>query len=241
MTPDLVVASPDQLAARFAARCLTVSRQAVAARGRFTIAVPGGSVATAFLPRLAAEAIPWERTHVFWVDERAVAPDDADSNAGLLERLWRGTPALACAHRHPVPGDAPDLTLAASRYASLLEQVAGVPPSLDLVLLGVGGDGHVASLFPGRAALDERVRLVVPVTDAPKPPPRRLTITLPVIEAARVTCIAAFGAAKAPAIGAGIGASATGSPLARALRVAREAWVFVDPAAAGELSDPGAA
>lgn len=232
MTPHLVVAASDTLAARFAAWCRALAVSAVAARGRFTLGIPGGSVARAFLPVLAAEALPWERTHVYWCDERCVPPGDPDANAGLLRALWRNTAALTHAHLHPMDGGAADAAAAARRYAAALESSLGAPPRLDLLVLGVGEDGHVGSLFPGRPALAEQARWTVAVTDAPKPPPRRLTITMPVIAAASVLCVAAFGQAKAAPLRAALTEPASDLPVARALRAATEAWVYLDPPAA---------
>ena len=117
-------------------------------------------------------------------------------------------------------GESPNLDAAATACADDLAATLGVPPRLDLALLGVGADGHVASLFPGHPALDETERYVVAVRDAPKPPAERLTVTLPVLAAARAICIAAFGPEKAPVLRAALapGGITSPVPVARVLR-----------------------
>ena len=111
----------------------------------------------------------------------------------------------------------------------------GRPPRLDLLWLGVGADGHVASLFPGHPLLAERRRFVAAVVDSPKPPPRRLTLTLPAIAAARCLVVTALGESKAAAVGAALGEAGSGLPLALALAAADQAWLLLDPDAALQL------
>src|SRR5262249_42492587 len=163
-------------------------------RGRFTLAVPGGSVAAAFLPVLARTVLPWEHVRLFWVDERAVPATDLASNYGTARRLWLGAAAASRVAWHPlfdgvISADEVVAHLALERAARdqsrELERLLGAPPAFDVALLGVGEDGHVASLFPGHPAFLSPTGWVVPVYDAPKPPRHRLTITLPVLRAAR--------------------------------------------------------
>jgi 6-phosphogluconolactonase len=176
------------------------AEEAIAARGTFLLALSGGSIAPLFFPSLARLPLDWSRVDFFWVDERAVAPDHPDSNFAEAQRLWL-TPAGVPADRiHRIHGEDPDLRRACSAYAAELQRIAGAPPALDFALLGVGPDGHVASLFPGRAALREDRELVVPVEDAPKPPPRRITLTMPVLAATAHITVAAAGEAKADVI-----------------------------------------
>lgn len=141
---------------------------------------------------------------------------------------------VAAAEAAPAP-DAPDV--AARRYAAELVAILGPEPVFDLALLGVGEDGHVASLFPGRAAAAERSALVLVMVerDSPKPPPTRLTLSLPLLAAARTVVVAAFGAGKADVARAILHDHGSQLPAARLLRLAAESHVLLDPAAASAL------
>ena len=231
--PDVVVASPSELAAHLARRLELEADVAFNARGRFAIALPGGSVATAFFPRLAAARVDWGRADFFWVDERAVPPDHPDSNHGLAWSLWLGHADLDPARVHRMPADAPDLDAAALDHEAEMTAMLGIPPRLDVAILGVGPDGHVCSLFPGHAPLRERRAFVAAVVDSPKPPPRRLTLTLPALHAARLVVLAAFGSAKASVVRDVLANDASPLPAALALRGASSALVLVDPPAHG--------
>jgi 6-phosphogluconolactonase len=218
--------TPDELAAAFARRFLLLASPSE--RGdRLSLAIPGGSVAEAFLPALRSRPPDWSRLSVWWVDERAVSPEDPQSNYGLARRLWLGPVQAPSTAVHRMPADAPDLFEAAATYERQLLAVLGSPPAFDFVLLGVGADGHIASLFPGHPALDERRRVVAALTDAPKPPPRRLTLTLPVLAAAKTVIVAAFGAEKAQAIRDARSGTAD-TPLARLLRAAPHTELWTD-------------
>jgi 6-phosphogluconolactonase len=206
---------------------------AVAEGRRLAWALPGGSVAEAFLPVLAEARIDWDAVEFFWGDERAVPFDDPDSNFGLAYRLFLERVAVDPQRVHRMPADAPDLDAAAARYADDLTGGLGTPPRLDLVLLGCGPDGHICSLFPGHPALAEETRWTVAVTDAPKPPPRRLTLTLPTLVAARTICVAAFGAEKAPILAEALEPTSP-LPVAHVLRAAT-GHLLVDPDAASLL------
>ena len=212
---------------------------AIAERSLFSIALPGGSVATSCFPALAALPVDWTRTHFFWADERAVPPSDPESNYGLAERLWLIPAGVPDSSVHRMPADAVDLGAAADAYSEELSGALGRVPVLDLVLLGMGPDGHVASLFPGHPLLEERDRLVASLSDAPKPPPHRLTLTLPVLQRARVVIVAAFGAAKAKALGHALGDPASALPVAQVLRGASRAIVLADDPAGVELRRAG--
>ena len=225
--PEIVVADRAFLAAVLAAEVRAEARDAISRNGRFTIAIPGGSVAEAFLPRLARVPLDPTRVDVYWVDERAVPEDSPESNAQLGRSLWLDPGGFPCERVHPMSGSAPDLGAAAAEYAQQLATSDGSPPVLDLVLLGVGEDGHVASLFPGHPALMEESALVVAVTDAPKPPARRLSLTLPVLAGAVRVVVAAFGKAKADALRAALD-PASPLPVARVLSRAKRPLVLVD-------------
>jgi 6-phosphogluconolactonase len=236
MTAEIVVGSLQDLTEACARQLEEAAAHAVRERGRFAVALPGGSVAAAFFPRLARARVDGSRTDFFWVDERAVAPSDPESNYGVAERLWL-TPGRVAAERvHRMPADASDLESAANSYAGELTSLLGDPPRLDVVLLGMGPDGHVGSLFPGHPLLREERRWVAAVLDSPKPPKRRLTVTLPVLRAADLLIVAAMGEAKAEAVRQGVEDSASALPAALALRGARRAIVLLDPKAASRLS-----
>lgn len=225
----------------FVAERLAADVEAEARRSRhgaFTIAIPGGSVASACFPRLAKLALDWSRVEVFWVDERAVPPTDSESNYRLARELWLDPASVPAGRIHRVPGEAADLGRAAREYARELIGLAGDPPRLDYVLLGVGPDGHVASLFPGHAALDDKGP-VLAIDDAPKPPARRLTLSLPAITAARRVAFVAFGEAKADVMRAALQDQTSPLPVARVVRDAARCLVLLDREAASRLGPDG--
>jgi 6-phosphogluconolactonase len=239
--PDVWIDSREQIASECAKRFERAAAEALASRGRFACAVPGGSVAQTCCPALARADVDWSGTQVFWADERAVAPSDPQSNYRLAWQLWLQHVAIPAAGIHPMPADTDDLDRAATAYDLDLRQALGSPPVLDLLLLGTGPDGHVCSLFPGHRALDERTRYAVAVGDAPKPPPRRITLTLPAIRAARAILVCAFGGEKAGAVRDGLGNQDTASPLALATRRHPNVAWLLDPAAAAYVTPPSRA
>ena len=228
--PDVHVASIRSLTERLEDEVGAALSQAVAERGIFSIALAGGSVATECFPALAVLPLDWNRAHFFWADERAVPASDPESNYGLAARLWLRPARVPDPSVHRMPADAADLFEAADAYASELTGVLGSSATLDLVLLGMGPDGHIASLFPGHALLGERERLVAAVTDSPKPPPRRLTLTLPVLARARRVVVAAFGASKADVLGEALNQPGSPLPVAQLLRLAPSLLVLADEA-----------
>ena len=235
MAPEIVVDKPESLAARLAARLEGAAAHAVAARGRFAVALPGGSVATRFFPALAAAGVDWSRTEFFWGDERAVPADDPDSNFGVARALWLETAAVPAGRIHRMEAERVDIEAAAADYAREMVRVLGDPPRLDVALLGVGPDGHVCSLFPGHEALREEARWVVAVVDSPKPPSRRLTLTLPTLAAARSVIVVAVGSAKAPVLGRALAESSPDSPLTLVSRRANRVTFLLDAAAAANV------
>jgi 6-phosphogluconolactonase len=206
-----------------------LAREAIAARGRFAIALPGGSVATSCFPRFAEARVDWSKVHFFWGDERAVPATHPDSNYGVAEKLWLAHIATHAPVVHRMEADAPDLDEAARRYERTLRESGPI----DLALLGMGPDGHVCSLFPGHALLDETERLALPILDSPKPPPRRLTLTLPALAMAMDVIVVATGAGKADAVKELRTSAASRLPVALALNGARRGTLVLDPAASG--------
>lgn len=233
--PNVLVAEVPELAAELARRVRELAAPAIGQRRRFSLAIPGGTVAQAFLPVIAAAPIDWRRVDLFWCDERCVPPEDPASNYALAQSLWLGAAPTDAPRLHRLPAEKPDSVRAAASASLELERVTGTPPELDLVLLGVGEDGHVASLFPGHRAMEEDERWVVAVSDAPKPPPSRLTMTMPTLTRARSVCVAAFGVGKSEAMRSALENGRSTLPVARVIREARDAWVLLDPAAASRL------
>ena len=159
-----------------------------------------------FLGALRNANVDWKRITLFWTDERAVAPDDPESNYGIAERMLLGPLGAKAPRAIRMPADMPRLGEAALRYDNILAHELHNGP-LDLALLGIGEDGHIASLFPGhRALLDDDLR-VVAVEDAPKPPPRRLSLTLPFLRQTKKIWIIAIGPRKLAVLHAAIRAN----------------------------------
>jgi 6-phosphogluconolactonase len=196
------------LAEAAAAAILGAARAAVAEHGRFTIALAGGATPASTYARLAqapfVDAMPWDRTYVFFGDERVVPPDDPESNFRMAyDRLLAKVP-LAPDRIFRMRGEAEDSEAAAAEYAKSLAEVCterrhGVP-RLDLVLLGIGVDGHTASLFPGSPVVREVFRPVAAVHAAAAAIPERLTLTFPVINAAARVFVLVSGPEKAKVV-----------------------------------------
>ncbi len=236
MKPEILVGAPERLAAAFVDLLEREALAAIGQRGRFALGLTGGSAATALLPRLAVARIDWSCCEIFWSDERAVPATDFDSNFALAQRLLLGPARVPATNLHRLPADLPDLDQAAAAGERELVGCLGEPPRLDLLWLGVGEDGHVASLFPGAALLDERRRYVAAVRDSPKPPAGRLTLTLAAIAAARLVVVTALGEAKAGAVALALREPNSRLPLALAFVAADRSCLLLDPAAAGELA-----
>jgi 6-phosphogluconolactonase len=233
MGVEVVVGERTALVATFTRRVERLAERAVAERGYFAIALPGGSAAETLLPALAMARVDWARVELFWGDERAVPPDDPDSNYGLARSLWLNNPGAPAGRIQRMPADAPDLDEAAREYEARLMARLGTPASLDVALIGVGSDGHVCSLFPGHPLLRESVRLVAAIDDSPKPPPRRLTLTLPALASARLLVVAAFGGSKAAVVREALEEPSSDLPLSLALRRAQRSLLLLDSGAAG--------
>jgi 6-phosphogluconolactonase len=232
-----VAVDPQAVAQAAGTEVLTVVRRAVAERGRAAVSLAGGTTPGLLYSYLAvtgpAEA-PWDRIDFFFGDERCVPPTSPDSNYALARReLFEplGTPAGSV---HRIEAELRPPAAAAEQYESRLRtHFGGAEPEFDLVLLGVGTDGHTASLFPGDGALEEAHRWVVPVrAPAGYEPAERVTLTLPVLNRARAVFILALGAAKHSVIAEVLGGEAQGLPIARVRPRGRLAW-FLDDAAAG--------
>jgi 6-phosphogluconolactonase len=226
--PDAVA-----VATRAARLIATAARAAVAERGRFALAVSGGQTPWLMLRILAAEQIPWESVHVFQVDERVAPPGHPDRNLTHLCESLVAHATLGPSRRHPMPVEEADLAAAAARYAAELSSVAGSQPEIDLVHLGLGPDGHTASLVPGDPVLrvsDSDVALTGEYQGR-----RRMTLTYPALDRARQLLWVVTGSDKA----AVLPRLASGDPSIPAGRVrADRALLLADAAAAVALPFP---
>ena len=221
--------------AREAARFLIdEAHRAVAARGRFSLALSGGSTPCRMLECLEPGDLDWERVEVFQVDERVAPAGSEERNLTHLEASLAGRVPLPAGQVHAMPVDAADLDRAAGDYAARLRAVTGEAAVLDLVHLGLGADGHTASLVPGDPVQETRDALVA-MTAAPYQGRRRMTLTRPALDRARTLLWLVTGAGKADVLRR----LHEGDPGIPAGRVSRaRAVVFADRAAAASL--PGA-
>jgi 6-phosphogluconolactonase len=235
-TDALVAAAGDRLASAI--------DSAIAQRGLATIVLTGGGTGIALLKRLGSHPVDWARVHLFWGDDRFVPHDDAERNEKQAREALLDHIDIPAANIHPMPPSdgefGPDIRAAADAYQDVLAANAepGSPtPIFDVHLLGMGGEGHINSLFPHTAAVREADRMVVGVDDSPKPPPRRITLTLPAIRRSRQVWLVVSGEAKADAVAAAVhGADPLDVPAAGAVGSESTLWLL-DSAAASRLSD----
>jgi 6-phosphogluconolactonase len=195
-----VVANRDALADGAAALTERVLIEAATARGEASVALAGGDTPEATYRHLASRPVPWGRLQVFFSDERCVPPDDEASNFHLAERALLGRMPLRPRQVHRIRGEIDPERAATEAEATMHTNLPGMMPSLDLVLLGIGADGHVASLFPGGPELEVTDRLYVPVHHPELRWPRRVSMTLPVINQARHVLVVAASEEKAGAV-----------------------------------------
>jgi len=247
-TPEILVHPDAELLAKaVAARLVTRLVDAVAAAGHAHLVLTGGGIGTAVLVELAAaparDAVDWRQVDFWWGDERFVPAGNPDRNetgarSALLDRI-----NLDPTRVHPMPGpdgpDGDDPEAAAARYAGWLAAAArpedhGPVPSFDVLILGIGPEGHVASLFPGMPAVYDN-RPVVAVRGSPKPPPIRISLTFPSIQAAREVWILASGEEKAGAVALALSGSGPVQLPAAGARGRQRTLFLLDEAAAAKL------
>jgi 6-phosphogluconolactonase len=188
----------DAVAGKAAAIIADAGRAAVTSRGRFTLAVSGGRTPWLMLRALAAEKLPWRQVHVFQVDERLAPAGDPDRNFTHLRDSLLDHAPLSPDHVHAMPVETAELNWAAEQYARTLQDIAGLPPVLDLIHLGLGPDGHTASLVPGDPVLD--VTDVDVAVTGPYQGRRRMTLTVPIINRSRLVLWLVTGGEKAEAL-----------------------------------------
>ncbi len=236
----------DALSEAAATELTALARAAIAERGSFHVALSGGSTPRRLFERLAAAgpgALPWADVHLWWGDERTVPPDHADSNYAMARRALIEPLGLADARIHRIAGEDPDPVVAALAYERALVAALGAPPVFDLVLLGMGPDGHTASLFPGSPAVDGRIDQSKWVVANPVRSPlvhgeaTRITLTAPAINAARHVRFLVTGADKAAVLAQVLeGAHDPERYPSQLIAPAELAWL-VDTAAAAALQE----
>lgn len=198
--PDLDTLS--QQAAQYIAR---LASQSIVTHGRFTIALSGGSTPKKLYSLLGSEPycsqINWAQVEIFWGDERCVPPDDPESNYAMAQQVLLSKIPIPANQIHRMPADQSDRGAASQAYTQEMQRTFGTDriPAFDLIQLGMGPEGHTASLFPHQPSLHEQQRLVMPVS-VPKPPPDRLTFTPPLLNAARNILFLVTGREKADAV-----------------------------------------
>jgi 6-phosphogluconolactonase len=174
---------------------------AINERGICTIALAGGSTPKPLYEAIATQNLPWDKIHVFWGDERYVPPTHPDSNEGMARSAWLSKVPIPESNIHPMPTNEPEPVMAAQKHEIQLYEffktASGTFPALDIVLLGMGDDGHTASLFPQTPALKVRDRLITVGNKDGQP---RLTFTVPLINHARCVLFIVAGASKQPAL-----------------------------------------
>lgn len=235
-TAALVAAAGDRLVGAIT--------DAISHRGRASIVITGGGTGIGLLKRVRqqADSIDWSKVHLFWGDERYVPENDEERNEKQAREALIDHIDIPSANVHAMPASdgefGEDLDAAALAHEHVLAANAeeGQPaPDFDVHLLGMGGEGHINSLFPHTSAVLEAARLVVGVPDSPKPPPRRITLTLPAVRRSREVWLVISGEAKADAVAAAIG-GAKPADVPAAGAIGREATVWLlDEAAAAKL------
>jgi 6-phosphogluconolactonase len=237
-------ADADALVAAAGDRLVIAMAAAISKRDVAYIVLTGGGTGVKLLKHLGdhGEAIDWSKVHLFWGDDRYVPAVDDDRNDKQAREALLDHIAIPAANVHAMPasdgefGD--DIDAAALAYEQVLAANAtggGPTPDFDVHLLGMGGEGHINSLFPHTAATRETGRLVVGVTDSPKPPPKRITLTLPAVIRSREVWLVVAGSEKAEAVAAAVGGAASDDvPAAGAVGRDLTVWLL-DEAAAADL------
>jgi 6-phosphogluconolactonase len=206
MTPEIhIVADANELSREAAAEFVRQATAAVQSKNFFTVALSGGSTPRSLYSLLANDAalraqVPWDKIHFFWGDERHVPPDHADSNYRMAREAMLAIAPVPAAYMYRVEAEHPDANQVAAAYEQTLRKFFQIPagqiPQFDLILLGMGPDGHTASLFPGTVALHEQTRLVV-ANWVEKFNSYRITFTLPLLNNAACVVFLVSGAEKA--------------------------------------------
>ena len=229
-----IFSDADEVAAEAAKLIAMIARQSVEERGRFILAVSGGRTPWQMLRVLGKEDVPWKSVHVFQVDERIAPSGHPDRNLTQLRHCLLENSPISEHHIYAMPVEWNDLEFAADEYADLLSQQAGSPPIIDLIHLGLGADGHTASLIPENRVL-EIVDRDVAITGIYQGR-ERMTLTYPIINRARNIMWVITGAEKAPMLKRLLDAD-TSIPAGRIHQ--EKAFILADQDAAGDISEIG--
>ena len=239
-----ILTTPQELFGAAAEEVVRIANEAVSARGRFTIALSGGSTPKSLYNLLATNAraaLPWEQTFFFFGDERHVPPTDPESNYRMANEAMLSKVPVPPANVYAMPAENPDAAAAAEAYEQTLRKFFKLQkdefPHFDLILLGLGPDGHTASLFPGSAGLQEKSRLVI-ANWVEKMKTHRLSLTLPVLNAAREAAFLVSGTDKSAVLREVLEGNAPGEQYPAKLVQPKDGkliW-FLDRAAASQLS-----
>lgn len=205
--PITIYSDIDTLSHEAARLVVRIAEESITKNGRFTFALSGGSTPKKLYGLLAQEPylsqIDWAHVEIFWSDERCVAPDDAECNYNLALQVMLSKIPIPAQQIHRMPAEQEDRDAASLAYTIEMKNVFGIGddkiPAFDLIQLGMGPEGHTASLFPHQASLHEQQRLIMPVT-VPKPPPPRLTFTPRLLNEAHYILFLVTGAEKADAV-----------------------------------------
>ncbi len=230
----------DALVEAAGARLVATIHSAVAARGRALIVLTGGGNGIGLLRHLRRQQVEWSNVHLFWGDERYVPENDDERNDKQAREALLDHIDIPSSNVHAMPASdgefGSDLAAAALAYEQLLAANAEPGqqvPNFDVHLLGMGPEGHINSLFPDTSAVRETTRMVLPVEDSPKPPPQRITLTLPAVRRSREVWLMVSGAGKAEAAAAAIGGASPASvPAAGAVGLETTLWLLDQEAAA---------
>ncbi|KAH8100562.1 hypothetical protein BXZ70DRAFT_937853 [Cristinia sonorae] len=237
--------NPDELVESLAQFIIQAQKESIEKKGKFTVAISGGSLPKQLNGLIGKRGIKWDKWQVFYADERIVPLDHEDSNHRLCtEELFSKVP-IPQQNIHTIDyslaSDPEDLADAYEK--ELIHEFANKDsarfPVFDLILLGVGPDGHTASLFPGHELLSEEDRWVAEIVDSPKPPPQRITLTFPVLNHASRVAFVASGAGKADTLKEVLDTPEVGLPASRVRPLSPgQVYWFVDDAAASKLEYP---
>jgi len=241
-----VLTTPQELFSAAAEEVVHAATEAIAQRGRFSIALSGGSTPKSLYNLLATNArsiLPWEQMFFFWSDERHVLHGDPESNYRMVDEAMLSKVQVPPANVFRVPGENPDAAAAAEAYESSLRKFFQVDseqmPKFDLILLGMGPDGHTASLFPGTNGLKEKSRLVI-ANWVEKLKTHRISFTFPLINAARCVAFLVSGTDKAPVLKSVLEENVPGEQYPAKMvnpTTGKLIW-FLDRAAASGLTQP---
>jgi 6-phosphogluconolactonase len=201
----IIYPDADTLSHEAAQYVVRIAQESIGTHGRFTFALSGGSTPKKLYSLLGSEPyrsqIDWSRVDLFWSDERSVPPEDEESNYHMAQQVLLSNIPIPANQVHRMPADQADGDAASLAYTRDMQNTFGTDgvPSFDLIQLGMGPEGHTASLFPHQPSLHEQQRLVMPVV-VPKPPPPRLTFTPRILNAAKHVLFLVTGAEKADAV-----------------------------------------